>query len=166
MLLTKRPEMKTHLKILLNLATFAFLSLAAVRAADAPVPAAPAEHEDGGGRGERGEAGRARLQKRLQERMTKELGLTADQEAKIKVLHEDEKKAAETIFANTALTRDQKRDQRMALRKSTESQVDAILTPEQQKKAAELRAKVGEKMRERGDRRGQHPGTDAEPGKN
>ena len=79
------------------------------------------------------------------ERMAKALGLTADQQAKMKALHKQERDAQKAIHEDTTLSKEQKQAKSRELRKNFEDQRRALLTPEQQKKADEMR----EKMKER-----------------
>ena len=133
--------MKNSVKTLLFALCASLGVLSSVRAADAP-PAPPADlppgppdqpehfrHHDG----ERGE------------RMAKELGLTADQQVKMKDLFKQQHDAMKAIHDDTTLTKEQKQAKSREIRKNFEDQRRALMTPEQQKKADELR----EKMKER-----------------
>lgn len=86
------------------------------------------------------------------ERMAQHLGLTADQQAQIKALHEQERTQVEALRADQTLSREQKMEKRKALREATVRQVDALLTPEQRTKAQALREKGRERMKERRER--------------
>lgn len=72
--------------------------------------------------------------------MTKELNLTDDQQAKMKPVLADEMKQMKSVRDDTTLTQDQKRDKMKEIHQSTDSQVNDILTPDQQKKYADLKA--------------------------
>jgi Spy/CpxP family protein refolding chaperone len=71
--------------------------------------------------------------------LTKELNLTAEQQAKVKPILEDQNKQMKTMREDTTLTQEQKREKMKQLHESTHSQINDILTPEQQKKFAELK---------------------------
>lgn len=95
-------------------------------------------------------------------RMAQELGLTADQQAKIKAIREQERTQGEAIRADQSLSREQKMEKRKALREATVQQIDAVLTPEQRPKAQAMREKARERMKERGPHRGRGHGHDAD----
>jgi Spy/CpxP family protein refolding chaperone len=84
----------------------------------------------------------------MMERAAKELGLTSDQEAKWKVITEQEKPVLEAIHSDASLSKEAKRAKMLETNKSFGDQRRAVLTPEQQKKFDEMRAK----MREHGPR--------------
>jgi len=94
------------------------------------------------------------------EHMIKELGLNADQAAKVKALQEAERAQRQAIRNDASLTREQKMEKVKALREATVKQVDEVLTPEQRTKAQEMRAKMQERMKER---RGKGEGHDGPP---
>lgn len=86
--------------------------------------------------------------------LAKELNLTDAQKTQIKNLHEQQRAKAQELKANESLTREQKMEQFQALRESTHSQVQGVLTPEQQKQFSEIKAKHKEHMGKRRARRG------------
>jgi protein CpxP len=141
--------MNTSPKRLFSLAGLLLLAVPFLRAADeTAAPAAPADqpkHE----RRERGPGGPGGPGA-MWERAAKELGLTADQEAKWKEIGEQERAAAKPIFDDTSLSRENRRAKLMEANKPFGEQRRAVLTPEQQAKFDEMRAK----MRERGGDRG------------
>lgn len=75
-------------------------------------------------------------------RMTEQLNLTEAQQARIKPILEEEGKQLKALRDDTSLTRDQKRDKFREISMATFANIDAVLTPEQQKKHAELREKA------------------------
>ncbi len=85
----------------------------------------------------------------MMEHMAKELGLSADQEAKWKAIGQEERAAIEPVFADKSLSRDEKRAKMKEINATYADQRRAILTPEQQTKFDDLRAK----MKERGPRK-------------
>ena len=90
-------------------------------------------------------------------RMTERLNLTEAQQARIKPIIEDEGKQLKALRDDTSLTRDQKREKFREISTVTFANIDAVLTPEQQKKHVELREKAREhwkKMRTPGPGRG------------
>ena len=76
------------------------------------------------------------------EQMQAQLGLTADQAAKLKASREDFHKKAEAIRADNSLTDAQKKDQVKALAKQHHESLKSVLTPDQLAKL-----KAGRKMK-------------------
>lgn len=73
--------------------------------------------------------------------MSKELNLTDDQKDKIKPILDDEASKMKSVHDDTSLSQDQKRDKMKELRENTDSQINPILTPDQQKKYEDLKAR-------------------------
>lgn len=69
------------------------------------------------------------------------LDLTDQQKASVKTIADETKAAAKAIQDDTSLDKDAKRAKMMDLRKSTETKVMAVLTPEQQQKLKDIIAK-------------------------
>ncbi len=136
--------MKTHPKLLSLLAGLLLLAAPVLRAQDAAPATPPADgdkpkHERrGGGPGA------------MMERAAKELGLTDDQQAKWKAIGEQEKTALDALKNDTSVAKGDKRAKMMEINKTYADQRRAVLTPDQQTKFDEMRAK----MRERGPRGG------------
>ncbi|HUR37000.1 MAG TPA: Spy/CpxP family protein refolding chaperone [Terriglobales bacterium] len=86
--------------------------------------------------------------------MAKQLNLTDAQQQQLKTLHEQERTKAMELRKNDSLTREQKMEQMKALRESTHSQMNNILTPDQQKQFAEMKAKHHDRMSKHKGRRG------------
>lgn len=125
------------------------LILAVVFAAACFVPATQAQPEGKPRRerppqGERADA--------MREHMAKALNLTAEQQSQIKAIHEKEREQRQAIMAEAGEDRAQVREKVKALREATIQQVDAVLTPEQQVKAREMREKGKEKMQGRAEK--------------
>jgi Spy/CpxP family protein refolding chaperone len=124
----------TSPKFLLCLAGAALLATSALRADDGaapppPPPDQPAHH------------GRREDMLARFNQMVKDLDLTADQQTKVQAILKQSAESIKALRDDTALSREDRRSKLMALRKSTEQQIHALLTPEQQAKAKELRAK-------------------------
>jgi Spy/CpxP family protein refolding chaperone len=149
--------MKTSPKHLLSLAGLLCLAVPFLRAADepaAPAPGEPPKHE----RREHGPGGPGGPGA-MMDRAAKELDLTADQQAKWKEIGQQERAALEPLRADTSLSKDDKRAKAMEINKGFADQRRALLTPEQQVKFDDLRAK----MRERGGKRGPQDGGPQKP---
>lgn len=123
----------------------ASLLAAAVLSAAFFLPAVQAQPFPGGP----GRAGNPQAQRARAERIAEHLGLTDAQKTQLKQLHRAHRDAMEKLQDDESLTRKQFREQMTALRKSFEEQRRAVLTPEQQAKADEMRAKMKERMKER-----------------
>lgn len=84
------------------------------------------------------------------DQLTKALNLTPDQVSKIQAIHQNAKVQKDAVVADKSLTVDARRAKLMELHKSMQSQVMAVLTPDQQAKyttfMAQRRAKWADKM--------------------
>jgi protein CpxP len=116
----------------------------------------PPPQQDGMRRGPGGEGrrGMPSPEERLK-RMTADLNLTTDQQAKIKTIMETEKSKMDALRDDTSVEGDPKREKAMQIRKESQSGIRAVLTAEQQAKWD----KQMEEMRNRrgGDRPGPPP---------
>ena len=90
------------------------------------------------------------------ENMAKELGLTADEKAQMKSIHQDARKQAEAIKADSSLSADQKKAKLKELHEQTMQNSEAILTPEQKQKFEQERAEHKGKHMGRRHHRGQN----------
>ena len=133
--------MKSFKLLLSVLALVAFAAAPVLRAqADpsAPPPAGAPEHK--GRHGHKGPHG-----DRLKE-LAEKLGLTDDQQAKIKPIFQDEMQSWKALREDTSMDKKTKHEKMMEIRKTHAGQIFAILTPEQQAKFKEMRGQ--HKMRE------------------
>ena len=126
--------MKYSFKKFLPLAGFVLLASPFLRADEpaVPPPPPPGEHHEH----------REEMRENAK-RMAKELNLTADQQIQVEAIHKQTAEAMKAIHNDGSLSEDQKRAKGRELRKSAEDQVHALLTPEQQAKAKEMREKHG-----------------------
>lgn len=84
------------------------------------------------------------------ERLAKQLGLTDDEKAKVQALYEKQNAEREKMRSEgTQLTREQMRTKMDEMRKSEETEMQKILTPEKFQKFQDLRKEQMEKMRQR-----------------
>ena len=90
----------------------------------------------------------------LHARLAEKLGLSADQQKSIADLRAQEKTEMKALKANTELTPDARREQARAIAGKYRDQIRAVLTPEQQKQADEMRAHVRKRFESFADRRG------------
>lgn len=84
-------------------------------------------------------AGSGQAEAKKLEKLADELGLTPDQKSKIKAIYMSEMPKIKAIRKDATLTEDQKKDQIKPIRQGIRAQVEAILTPEQKAKWAEIR---------------------------
>ena len=70
--------------------------------------------------------------------MSKELNLTADQQTKLKPILESQQQQIETVWKDSSLTEEAKMAKKTEIKSSTSSQINALLTTEQQAKYATL----------------------------
>lgn len=75
------------------------------------------------------------------DRMKTELSLTQDQLEELKIIQDNHLAKVEALRANTSLTREQRREQRQAIRQAWREEILAVLTPEQREKFQQMRAK-------------------------
>lgn len=85
---------------------------------------------------------RAKVQEKLQ-RLSSELNLTEDQKAKIKPILQNEVGQLKEVHNDSALSTDQKQSKMQDIHSSAKTQINEILTPDQQKKLAAMKAEKG-----------------------
>lgn len=130
--------MKNQLRLASLLLALAMAAGPALRAEDAPADRPEHKRERGDGA--------------LMERATKELGLSADQEAKWKAIGEQEKTALKALKDDTSVDKKDKRAKVQEINKGFAEQRRAILTSAQDKKFGEMRAKMREHRENGGER--------------
>ena len=81
----------------------------------------------------------------LADQMAERLGLSADQKAKADEIMQKQRTAMEALHNDKNLSPEDRRAKARELMTSTRDQMKALLTPEQQKKAEELRSQVRER---------------------
>lgn len=89
--------------------------------------------------------------------LSKELNLTDEQKAKVKPILEDQQKQMQALRADTSLSQEQKHEKMMQLHETANSQINGVLTPDQQKKFAQL------KEQHMGPRKGNNPDESKQP---
>jgi len=73
-------------------------------------------------------------------RLSKELGLTAEQKSQIEPILADRQQRESALASNTALDEKSMRKQRRAIMLDSQQKINAVLTPTQQQQLAALRA--------------------------
>lgn len=104
-----------------------------------------AQQQMTGHEGMRAEGAQSRL-----DWFSQQLSLTDDQKAKLQPILQNEEQQMRSIHENTSLTQDQQRSQIMQIHQSSESQIESVLTPDQQQKFAQI--KQERKERHQGDK--------------
>jgi len=87
---------------------------------------------------------KAKVQSKLQELAT-ELNLTDDQKTQLKPILQGEFKQLQAIHNDSSMSADQKQAKMTEIHESAKSQISSILTPDQQKKLAEIKESHEEK---------------------
>jgi Spy/CpxP family protein refolding chaperone len=85
--------------------------------------------------------------------LTTQLNLTADQQAKIKPILEDQHQQAQSVMSDTALSQDDRRNKMRSLHESSSAKVRDVLNDDQKKKFDAWQQEMHDRMR-------QHPGGD------
>lgn len=88
--------------------------------------------------GHRGGGGMMMSTDQRLQRMTRQLDLTTDQQAKIRPILEDEASQMQTLHQNTALSPQEMHGQMQQIRQSSMSQIMGILTETQQQKMQQM----------------------------
>lgn len=84
------------------------------------------------------------------EMMAQQLNLTADQQAKLKSIHDAQRKEMEALKTKS-LTAEQSKEQRMALHKKYQEQMQSVLTPDQKDQMKKFKAERKEKGGKKGE---------------
>lgn len=71
--------------------------------------------------------------------LSKELNLTDSQKAQVKPILDEQSKQMRATQEDTSLTQEQKHEKMKQIHQTTHSQINGILTPEQQRKFAEMK---------------------------
>lgn len=94
--------------------------------------------------------------------MTKELGLSSDQQSQILPVLQDRQQKMEAIREDQSLSREDRRSKMMAIRTDSDAKIQALLTDQQKQKYQAMQ----ERMQERHGERGQGQGGDNAPPSN
>jgi Spy/CpxP family protein refolding chaperone len=90
-----------------------------------------------------GQEHHATVENRLEE-MSKQLNLSDDQKNKLKPILQDEQQQMQAIHNDTSLSHDEKKAKAKEIRESHTSQINEVLTPDQQKKWEEMKKQAKE----------------------
>lgn len=147
------PSVALSALIVLGTVTLPSEGLQAQTTKPAPKPGQGTQQPWQGRGGNRGARGGDRL-----ERMGKELNLTQAQKNKIKPILEQSRQRSEKLRSDQSLSREKRREQMQKEHQETNKKIDAILTPEQRKKNAELQKQREQRMQQRRQQGGQGQG--------
>ena len=116
-------------------------------------PAAHAQYSDSGqgnGQGWQGHHHRQMDPDAELQHMTKDLGLSSDQQNQIRPILVDRQQKMQAIFQDQSLSREDRRSQMMSIRQDSNAKIEALLTDKQKQKF--------EAMQERHGHHGRHGG--------
>jgi protein CpxP len=77
--------------------------------------------------------------------LSQQLNLTDEQKTKLQPILQNAGQQMKSVRENTSLTQDQKRSQMMQIHQSTDSQIESVLTPDQQQKFAQIKQQQKER---------------------
>ena len=77
------------------------------------------------------------------EMLGKQLNLTSDQQGKVLDILKSEQSQMESLHSDTSLSQEDRRSKMMDIRKTSDDQIRALLTPDQQKKFDEMQSRHG-----------------------
>jgi periplasmic protein CpxP/Spy len=80
--------------------------------------------------------------------LSKKLNLSADQQAKLKPIFEDQRKQMDAIHSDTSLSREDRFSKMQTLRQSSDTQIKSVLTDDQQKSFDKMRADQQDRMKQ------------------
>jgi len=130
--------MKSTLRIAVMAAGFAVAAWPVLRAADEAAPSQPTPPPPPAAGGDNGAPDRPRHWRRdgseQLEHLKKALDLSPEQSGQIAAIIKGSGPARQAIMADDSLSRDDKRAKMRELMKGTQTEIRAVLTPEQQKK--------------------------------
>jgi Spy/CpxP family protein refolding chaperone len=86
---------------------------------------------------------------RVMQMMTAKLGLSQDQQAKIAPVIADRQQQVRALMADTSSRPFQKQRKAKQIKQDSDAKINAVLTPDQQKKYAALEEQMKEEMKER-----------------
>jgi periplasmic protein CpxP/Spy len=72
--------------------------------------------------------------------LSKQLNLSDDQKAKIKPILDDQQKQMQALRDDSSLSQDQRHEKMKQIHEASDAKINDILTPDQQKKFADLKA--------------------------
>ena len=84
---------------------------------------------------------------RRAEMLKKNLNLTDDQTSQVKSILEDSRSKMEAVRSNTSLSQEDRRSQMMSIHSSENEKINALLTPDQKTKYADLQQQMRSRMR-------------------
>lgn len=123
-----------HSTLALTLATSAAFAQQAT-----PAPADPQNNTAAQPAGPHGHHHHAFDAHKAAQHMSKKLGLTEDQTAKLEPILNDRQQKISALRGDTSLTQDQRREQMRAIHKDMRTQLSSVLTPDQMQQLRSMR---------------------------
>ena len=102
-------------------------------------------------RGQKGERGQKATPQQRVERMARALNLSDNQKSRIVAILQDAKNQMQSQRGNKNLTREQKQERRRAMREQTKNRINAVLTPQQRDKMAQMQERRRQRREQNGD---------------
>lgn len=127
------------------------MALAAVSVVGDASYAAPGNGNRNGARTERRERGEKRTPQQRVERMARALNLSDDQKSRIVAILQDAKNQMQSQRGDKSLTREQKQERRRAMRAQIQDRINAVLTPQQRDKMAQMQERRRQRHEQNGD---------------
>jgi periplasmic protein CpxP/Spy len=128
---------------LLILLAASLISIAAFAQDAAPNNQPPAQENSAGHHGPMDPAQRTQA-------LTQQLNLTADQQAKVQQILQSESSQMESLHSDSSLSQQDRHTKMMEIHQTTNTQIRALLDPDQQKKWDAMQAKRGQWGHHRG----------------
>jgi periplasmic protein CpxP/Spy len=128
--------MLKHCFIALTLAALACMGTAAIAQDSSNTPPAQSgeQNEHWHGRGHMDPEKRTEM-------LTKHLSLTSDQQPKVLEILKSEQSQMQSLHSDSSLSQEDRRSKAMDIHKSSNDQIRALLTPDQQKKFDEMQSR-------------------------
>jgi periplasmic protein CpxP/Spy len=83
-------------------------------------------------------------------RLTKRLGLTDDQTTKITTILQNQQQQISTVRSDSSLSKDDRHSKMQSIRQDTDTQINGVLTPDQQTKYAQMKQEMMQRMQNKG----------------
>ena len=108
--------------------------------------AQPGQAQPGQGMGHMGRHGMPTIDDQIKH-LTKKLNLSADQQAKVKPILEDQRNQMEQIRSDSSMSREDRFSKMQSIHESANSQIKGVLNEDQQKKFDEMQKEQRDRMR-------------------
>ena len=116
---------------------------------NAPPPPPPDQQSGQASGGMGGHMGRGRMMPSVDDQikhLTKKLNLSADQQAKLKPILEDQRKQMDAVHSDSSLSREDRFSKMQTLRQSSDTAIKSVLNEDQQKNFDKMREEQRDRM--------------------